>query len=78
LKPARNNCLLPGVLVLCNIAQVAENGVSLSDSWRRSHNVRQQNAASIVSLMLTTEVLIADAKGEGKMAAASGGMGGSY
>jgi chaperonin GroEL len=38
-----------------------------------------QNAASIVSLMLTTEVLIADAKGEEKMAAAAGGgMGGSY
>ena len=36
-----------------------------------------QNAASIVSLMLTTEVLIADAKGEEKMAAAAG-MGGSY
>jgi chaperonin GroEL len=39
-----------------------------------------QNAASIVSLMLTTEVLIADAKREEKMAAAAagGGMGGSY
>jgi chaperonin GroEL len=41
-----------------------------------------QNAASIVSLMLTTEVLIADLKGEEKMAAAGagygGGMGGSY
>jgi chaperonin GroEL len=37
-----------------------------------------QNAASIVSLMLTTEVLIADAKGEEKMAAAVGGMGGMY
>jgi len=37
-----------------------------------------QNAASIVSLMLTTEVLIADAKGEETMAAAGGGMGGSY
>ena len=37
-----------------------------------------QNAASIVSLMLTTEVLIADAKGEGKTVAAGGGMGGSY
>jgi chaperonin GroEL len=37
-----------------------------------------QNAASIVSLMLTTEVLIADAKGQEKMAAVSGGMGGSY
>jgi chaperonin GroEL len=37
-----------------------------------------QNAASIVSLMLTTEVLIADAKGEEKMAATAGGMGGSY
>jgi chaperonin GroEL len=39
-----------------------------------------QNAASIVSLMLTTEVLIADAKGEEKMAAvgAGGGMGGTY
>jgi chaperonin GroEL len=38
-----------------------------------------QNAASIVSLMLTTEVLIAEAKGEEKMAAAAGGgMGGSY
>jgi chaperonin GroEL len=37
-----------------------------------------QNAASIVSLMLTTEVLIADAKGEERMAAAGGGMGGSY
>ena len=41
-----------------------------------------QNAASIVSLMLTTEVLIADVKGEEKMAAAGGGyggnMGGSY
>ncbi len=41
-----------------------------------------QNAASIVSLMLTTEVLIADFKGEEKVAAAGagygGGMGGSY
>jgi chaperonin GroEL len=37
-----------------------------------------QNAASIVSLMLTTEVLIAEAKGEEKMVAAGGGMGGSY
>jgi chaperonin GroEL len=37
-----------------------------------------QNAASIVSLMLTTEVLVADAKGEEKMVAAGGGMGGSY
>jgi chaperonin GroEL len=37
-----------------------------------------QNAASIVSLMLTTEVLIADAKGEEKIAAAGAGHGGSY
>jgi len=39
-----------------------------------------QNAASIVSLMLTTEVLVADFKGEEKMgaAAAGGGMGGTY
>jgi chaperonin GroEL len=41
-----------------------------------------QNAASIVSLMLTTEVLIADFKGEEKGVAAGasygGGMGGSY
>jgi chaperonin GroEL len=41
-----------------------------------------QNAASIVSLMLTTEVLIADYKTEEKTAAAGagygGGMGGSY
>ncbi len=42
-----------------------------------------QNAASIVSLMLTTEVLIADFKEEEKAAAAGaggygGGMGGSY
>ena len=41
-----------------------------------------QNAASIVSLMLTTEVLIADAKGEERTVAAGagygGGMGGSY
>jgi chaperonin GroEL len=38
-----------------------------------------QNAASVVSLMLTTEVLIADLKGEAKMAAgAGGGMGGAY
>jgi len=37
-----------------------------------------QNAASIVSLMLTTEVLVADAKGEEKMVAAGGGLGGSY
>ena len=39
-----------------------------------------QNAASIVSLMLTTEVLIADLKGEEKMVAAGagGGMGGTY
>jgi chaperonin GroEL len=41
-----------------------------------------QNAASIVSLMLTTEVLIADYKGEGMVAAGGsgygGGMGGSY
>jgi chaperonin GroEL len=41
-----------------------------------------QNAASIVSLMLTTEVLIADYKGEAQVASAGpgygGGMGGSY
>ncbi|HEY1469830.1 MAG TPA: chaperonin GroEL [Candidatus Acidoferrum sp.] len=42
-----------------------------------------QNAASIVSLMLTTEVLIADFKAEGKAIATGaggygGGMGGSY
>ena len=39
-----------------------------------------QNAASIVSLMLTTEVLIADAKGEEKtaVAAGAGGYGGGY
>src|SRR5438046_647797 len=37
-----------------------------------------QNAASIVSLMLTTEVLIADAKGEEKMAAAGAVHGGGY
>ena len=38
-----------------------------------------QNAASIVSLMLTTEVLIADFKGEEKvMATGAGGMGGAY
>jgi chaperonin GroEL len=39
-----------------------------------------QNAASIVSLMLTTEVLIADFKGEEKVMAtgAGGGMGGAY
>jgi len=41
-----------------------------------------QNAASIVSLMLTTEVLIAECKGEEKAASAGagygGGMGGSY
>ena len=39
-----------------------------------------QNAASIVSLMLTTEVLIADAKDEEKMTAAAGagGYGGAY
>jgi chaperonin GroEL len=36
-----------------------------------------QNAASIVSLMLTTEVLIAEFKGEEKMAAAGAGYGGS-
>jgi chaperonin GroEL len=41
-----------------------------------------QNAASIVSLMLTTEVLIAEVKGEERTAAAGagygGGMGGAY
>jgi chaperonin GroEL len=37
-----------------------------------------QNAASIVSLMLTTEVLIADAKEEEKMVAAAAGHGGTY
>ncbi len=37
-----------------------------------------QNAASIVSLMLTTEVLIADYKDEEKMAAAGAGHGGNY
>src|SRR5438034_1781724 len=39
-----------------------------------------QNAASIVSLMLTTEVLIADAKGEEKTTVAAGasGYGGGY
>jgi chaperonin GroEL len=35
-----------------------------------------QNAASIVSLMLTTEVLIADDKGEEKASVAAGGYGG--
>jgi len=35
-----------------------------------------QNAASIVSLMLTTEVLIADDKGEEKTSVAAGGYGG--
>jgi chaperonin GroEL len=39
-----------------------------------------QNAASVVSLMLTTEVLIADIKDEEQLVAASagGGMGGAY
>jgi chaperonin GroEL len=37
-----------------------------------------QNAASIVSLMLTTEVLIADLKEEEKMTAAGAGHGGAY
>jgi chaperonin GroEL len=37
-----------------------------------------QNAASIVSLMLTTEVLIADIKGEEEMVAAAAGHGGAY
>jgi chaperonin GroEL len=41
-----------------------------------------QNAASIVSLMLTTEVLIADIKDQGQTVAAGaghgGGMGGMY
>src|SRR2546423_976788 len=37
-----------------------------------------QNAASIASLLLTTEVLVAEAKGEEKMAAAGAGHGGSY
>ena len=37
-----------------------------------------QNVASIVSLMLTTKVLIVDAKGEEKMAAAAAGYGGAY
>ena len=37
-----------------------------------------QNAASIVSLMLTTEVLIADLKDEEQLAAAGAGMGGGY
>jgi len=37
-----------------------------------------QNAASIVSLMLTTEVLIADLKGEEEMVAAGAGHGGAY
>jgi chaperonin GroEL len=38
-----------------------------------------QNAASVVSLMLTTEVLIADFKEEGiRAAAVGGGMGGTY
>ena len=37
-----------------------------------------QNAASVVSLMLTTEVLIADLKDEEQPAAAGAGMGGGY
>jgi chaperonin GroEL len=37
-----------------------------------------QNAASIVSLMLTTEVLIAEFKGEEIAAAQAGGMDGAY
>src|SRR6201993_1385798 len=37
-----------------------------------------QNAASVVSLMLTTEVLIADIKDEEQLAAAGAGMGGAY
>jgi len=37
-----------------------------------------QNAASVVSLMLTTEVLIANIKDEERLAAAGAGMGGAY
>jgi chaperonin GroEL len=37
-----------------------------------------QNAASVVSLMLTTEVLIADLKDEEQLAAAGAGMGDAY
>ena len=37
-----------------------------------------QNAASIVSLMLTTEVLIAEYKGDEMTAGAGAAMGGSY
>jgi len=37
-----------------------------------------QNAASVVSLMLSTEVLIADLKDEEQLAAAGAGMGGAY
>jgi chaperonin GroEL len=37
-----------------------------------------QNAASIAALMLTTEALIAEFKGEEKMAAAGAGHGGMY
>jgi chaperonin GroEL len=37
-----------------------------------------QNAASIVALMLTTEVLIADIREDAEMAAAGAGSGGSY
>jgi chaperonin GroEL len=37
-----------------------------------------QNAASVVSLMLTTEVLIADVKEEEEVAAHAGSMGGAY
>jgi chaperonin GroEL len=37
-----------------------------------------QNAASIVSLMLTTEVLIAEHTGEEKRVATGAGHGGSY
>jgi chaperonin GroEL len=37
-----------------------------------------QNAASIAALMLTTEALIAEYKGEEKMAAAGAGHGGAY
>jgi len=43
-------------------------------------NLALQNAASVVALVLTTEVLIADMKQDEDTAAvgAGGGMGGSY
>jgi hypothetical protein len=80
-QPSSNVFSLPEIYPSSLIVETGEFGdlvkVGVIDPAKVTR-LALQNAASIVSLMLTTEVLIADLKGEEKMAAAAAGYGGAY